>query len=893
VKRARLELSTRYDPKPVEEKWYEHWSSGGYFHAEPNGREPYCIVIPPPNVTSVLHMGHALNNTIQDVLIRWRRMQGCNSLWVPGVDHAGIATQNVVERELAGEGLTRHDLGRDEFVKRVFIWKEQYGGAIIDQLKKLGCSCDWERERFTMDEGLSRAVREAFVTLYERGLIYRGKYIINWCPRCGTALADDEVERDEHQGHLWYMKYPMENGEGHITVATTRPETMLGDVAVAVNPADDRYRNLIGKRVILPIINRPMPVIADHAVDKEFGTGALKITPAHDPVDFEIAQRHGLEPLCVMNPDATMNENAGKFTGSDRYECREMIVAELEKNGLLEKTEDYTLAIGHCYRCDTVIEPYLSDQWFVKMRPLAEKAIQASREGRLRFHPKRWERVYLAWLENVRDWCISRQIWWGHRIPIWYCDDCGELNVALTAPDRCAKCQSENLRQDEDVLDTWFSSALWPFSTLGWPDKTAGLEYYYPTSVLVTARDIICLWVARMVMMGLEMIGKVPFGDVYIHGTVLDQVGRRMSKSLGNGIDPLDMIGDFGTDAVRYSIMMLTAEGQDVKLWESRFEMGRNFANKLWNASRFCLTKLSEAPDEISTKPASSDNPAYEDRWILSRLNSVIQSYTNALEGFRFHEAALTMYDFTWHEFCDWYLEMAKPRIGESAEAGDRNTALSVLAKVLSDILLLLHPFTPFITEEVWQNLRKLLPEEELAESVMLGPWPRAEATLVSTEIETEMALLQDVVRGVRNIRSKMDIKEKTTLSALLSVPDEATRNDIEARSGLICRMANLDRLEVGVGIEKPDASALEVIGHMELFVPLEGIIDFAAERKRLERQLEKTQRQLQSLETQLANRDFLSRAPTDVVDSRKERKAELDIQLTKLRAGLEDIPSG
>jgi len=877
----------------VEKERYGHWSSRGYFHPEPDTREPYCIVIPPPNVTSVLHMGHALNNTLQDVLVRWRRMQGYNCLWVPGVDHAGIATQNVVERELSNEGLTRHDLGRDAFVERVFAWKEQYGGAITDQLKRLGCSCDWERERFTMDEGLSLAVREAFVTLYRRGLVYRGKYIINWCPRCGTALADDEVERDEQQGHLWYIRYPLESGDGHVTVATTRPETMLGDVAVAVSPSDPRYAELIGKRAVLPLMGRPIPVIADHAVDKEFGTGALKITPAHDPVDFEIAQRHELQPLCVMNPDGTMNENAGRFSGRDRYDCRQAVVAELLEQGLLEKIEDYPLTAGHCYRCDTVVEPYLSDQWFVRMRPLAEKAIRASREGRVRFHPERWERVYLTWLENVRDWCISRQIWWGHRIPIWYCGDCGHLNVSLSAPESCENCNSTDLTQDEDVLDTWFSSALWPFSTLGWPEKTPDLDFYYPTSVLVTARDIICLWVARMVMMGLEMMEEVPFSDVYIHGTVLDRAGRRMSKSLGNGIDPLDMIAEFGTDAVRYSLMMLTAEGQDVKLWESRFEMGRNFANKLWNASRFCLARVSQSPDKVSTRVPSADKLAYEDRWILSRLNSVIRSCTEALESFRFHEAATTMYEFTWHEFCDWYIEMVKPRIGESAEPSGRAAALSVLAKVLSEVLLLLHPFTPFVTEEVWQGLKKLLPEGELSESIMIAAWPRAQESRISAELEAEMAAVQDVVRGVRNIRNKMDIKERKALSALICTPDEATQADIESRSELIRRMANLDKLDVGIGIQKPEASALEVIARMQLFVPLKGVIDFETERKRLERRLQKGRQQRASLEKQLANPDFLANAPADVIASREERKAELETQLTELRQALRDMPSG
>ncbi len=892
MKKHESELPTRYDPKPVEEKWYRYWNDSGFFHTDPDGRESYCIVIPPPNVTAVLHMGQALNNTIQDILIRWNRMRGYNTLWVPGVDHAAIATQNVVERELAKEGLSRHDLGREEFVKRVLAWKDKYGSAIIDQLKKLGCSCDWQRERFTMDEGLSRAVREAFIKLYDRGLIYRGKYIINWCPRCETALSDDEVEREEHQGHLWYIRYPLQDADGAVTVATTRPETMLGDVAVAVHPDDERYTKLVGENVILPIMNRPIPLIADPAVEKEFGTGALKITPAHDPVDFEIAQRHNLDALQVMNTDGTMNENAGKHAGEDRFKCRELVVAELKEAGLLQKIEDYTLPIGQCYRCGTIIEPYLSDQWFVKTRPLAEKAIEASRGGRVRFHPARWERVYLSWLENVRDWCISRQIWFGHRIPIWYCQGCGEIIASSDTPSECQKCGSEDLEQDEDVLDTWFSSALWPFSTLGWPDDTPDLRYYYPTSTLVTDRGIIYLWVGRMVMMGLEMIGDIPFSDVYIHATVQDKAGRRMSKSLGTGIDPLDMIGVYGTDALRYSIMMLTSEGQDVKLWEERFEMGRNFANKLWNASRFSLSCLAEASSGISLKLSPEASLAYEDRWILSRLNSVIESYTRSLESYQFHRAAHTIYEFAWHEFCDWYLEMIKPRVAASGEDADRTLALSVLARVLSDILLLLHPFTPYITEEIWQRLRELLPNGELGESVMLGPWPESDAAFISQPIDSEMALLQEIVRGVRNIRNKMNITDRAPLRALVAAPDAGTKQLVLNRSQLLRQMAGLKELEVDTGLQKPKASAVEVIGQLDLFVPLEGIIDFKKERERLEHRRAKVRDQLQSLEKQLGSSGFLSKAPPDIVQSRRQRKADLESQLSKLNASLEDLPS-
>ncbi|MBM4044320.1 MAG: valine--tRNA ligase, partial [Planctomycetes bacterium] len=711
-------LASKYNPHDVEDRLYRFWEEGRFFHSEPDpSRKPYTIVIPPPNVTGALHMGHALNNALQDVLIRWRRMQGYNALWMPGTDHAGIATQNVVEKELAVEGKNREQLGREKFLERVWQWKEQYGSTITQQLRKLGSSCDWARERFTMDEGLSAAVREAFVRLYERGLIYKGKYIINWCPRCRTALADDEVEHEEHEGHLWHIHYPFKDAKlGHVTVATTRPETMLGDVAVAVDPKDSRYAHLVGKTLILPFLGREMPLIADAYVDAHFGTGCLKVTPAHDPNDFQMGQRHGLTPVCVMNEDATMNRNAGgEFIGMDRFECREALVEELRQKKLLAKIEPYRHAVGHCYRCHTVIEPYLSDQWFVKMKPLAEKAMRATQKGHVAFYPERWSRIYLSWLEQVRDWCISRQIWWGHRIPAWYCQRCKHVAVARETPTACAKCKSANLKQDDDVLDTWFSSALWPFSTMGWPQDTPELAYYYPTSTLVTDRGIIYFWVARMVMMGLEMMGDVPYAHVYINSTVLDKDGRKMSKSHPETcLDPLELIETYGADAVRFTLMLLTAEGQDVRLIAERdesgrnvsqkFEMGRNFANKLWNAARFALMNLCSAPVMASADlPAAST--AFEDRWILSRLNSVTERCTAALEKYQFNEAADTLYHFVWHEFCDWYLECIKPRLRETAEASDRAMAQAVLTRVLDSILRLLHPFTPYVTAEIWQHL--------------------------------------------------------------------------------------------------------------------------------------------------------------------------------------------
>jgi len=888
------DIAPRYDPKDVEDRLYAFWQKGGFFHSEPEaGRPMYSIVIPPPNVTGALHMGHALNNTIQDILIRWKRMQGLNALWMPGTDHAGIATQNVVEKEIAKKKLTRHDLGREKFVEEVWKWKDVYHKRISSQLTKLGSSLDWERERFTMDDGLSAAVREAFVMLYEDGLIYRGKYIINWCPRCHTALSDDELEYEDHEGHLWYIQYPFKDEPHlHVTVATTRPETMLGDTAVAVNPKDERFAELIGKTLVLPVVEREIPIIADDFVDPEFGTGAVKVTPAHDPNDFDIGRRHDLEQVVVMNPDGTMNENAGAdYDGMDRYECREALVQELKLKKLIEAVDPYQHSVGHCYRCHDVIEPYLSDQWFVKMRPLADKAMKATTDGRVTLHPERWTNVYMQWLENVRDWCISRQLWWGHRIPAWYCDDCGEITVARDDPTECASCKSKNIRQDEDVLDTWFSSDLWPFSTLGWPESTPELDYYYPTSVLVTDRGIIYLWVARMVMMGLYVMKDIPFSDVYIHGTILDEQGRKMSKSLGNGIDPIVMIEGgvdqgreypgYGADAVRFSLVSLTVEGQDVKLSPSKFEYGRNFANKIWNAARFVLLNMDALSGERPTAKA------VEDRWILSRLSRTVEKVTRSLDLYRFNEAADTLYHFAWHDFCDWYLEIVKPRLREEGDV--KAGAQAVLARVLDGVLRMLHPLMPFLTEEVWQHLKKKAGTLESGDvpSIMVAPWPEAVPNETDDDAEGAMALLQSIVRGVRNIRSKMNIQERLELTAVVSAPDEAVAAKLAEHADFVKQMAILSELEIGVGLEKPPSSAVEVVEGIQVFVPLEGVIDADAERARLQSRIEKAEAQLAAVDKKLGNENFVTKAPAEIVQRERDRRAELTAHVETLKKNL------
>lgn len=883
-----------YDAKNVEDRLYRFWLERNYFHAEVNPeRKPYTIVIPPPNVTDVLHMGHAYNNTFQDILIRFHRMQDKEALWLPGTDHAGIATQNVVERYLWREQKkTRHDLGREQFVELVWKWREERGEAIIGQLKKMGFSCDWQRQRFTMDDGMSRAVLEVFVRLYHKGLIYRGKYIINWCPRCQTALSDEEVEHESHLGALWYIKYPIKGSTSFITVATTRPETMLGDVAVAVHPKDRRYKDLIGQTATLPIVGREMPIIADETVDSEFGTGAVKVTPAHDPNDFVIGERHSLEPINVMNLDATMNENAGKYAGIDRLKARKHLVQDLTKNDFLDKKEEHTHALGHCYRCNTVIEPFLSEQWFVKIKPLAEPTLKGAKDGRIKFHPARWTKVFIHWMENVRDWCISRQIWWGHRIPVYYCQDCGEVMAAVDAPQACAQCNSPNLRQDPDVLDTWFSSQLWPFATLGWPEETRELKYFYPTDTLVTGPDIIFFWVARMIMMGLEFMGDMPFHDVYFNGIIRDAQGRKMSKSLGNGIDPLEMVDKYSADAVRFSLLMLSAEGQDINLSESDFEIGRNFSNKLWNAFRFLALNLDERDlengHEDFVQAAWSDQKLdLADRWILSRYQKTVRKVTRGLYQFKFHEAVSAIYNFFWKEYCDWYLELIKPRLyDKNPDDEGRRVTLAVAVMVMRRILQMLHPIIPFITEEIWQSIRT----QGDSESIMVSSWPTESRAFVDEQVEADMELIQNVIGAIRNIRGEMNIPRTKPADVILSSSNRDHLNLIKQHLPYLEQLANVEDVTFRTRGERPKKAASAVVNELDVFLPLEGLIDFNVERSRLEKEIDRLERQLEVLNTKLQSEEFLTKAPEQVIDREKKKKSDFELSLNKLKSNLESI---
>ena len=880
-----------FEPKKIEERWYKFWLEKGYFHANENSdKKSYCIVIPPPNITGALHIGHALNNTIQDILIRYKRMEGFNTLWMPGTDHAGIATQNVVERQLLAEGADRHKIGREEFVERVWKWKEKSGGDIIRQLKRLGASCDWERERFTMDEGLSKAVREVFVRLYDEGLIYKGDRLINWCPRCHTALSDLEVEHEEQKGHLYHIKYPVKNTSDFITIATTRPETMLGDTAVAVNPDDERYKNFTGKTVTLPIVNREIPVIADSYVDKNFGTGALKITPAHDPNDFEIGTRHNLLQVKVIAEDGTMNENAGKYKGLDRFKCRKALLSDLENEGFLIKVEDYVHSVGKCYRCKTIVEPNLSKQWFVKIKPLSEPALEAVKDGRIRIIPKGWENTYFEWMNNIKDWCISRQIWWGHRIPAWNCLDCGEITVSKTDVKECSKCKSKNIEQESDVLDTWFSSALWPFSTLGWPENTKELEAFYPTSVLVTSFDILFFWVARMIMMGLKFRGDIPFRDVYIHALVRDSEGQKMSKSKGNVIDPLIMMEKYGTDAFRFTLAAFAAQGRDIKLSEERIEGYRNFANKIWNAFRFAMMNLEDyisSQDIVGqgfslavSKPEGLPyNLQLSDRWIISRLQKAIADTRKGLTEYKFNESAGTIYQFFWHELCDWYIEIIKPRLAASAE--ERKTAQSVLLYVMENSLRLLHPFMPFITEELWQQL------PHSGESIMTAEYPVYNEALVNEDFEREMILIMEISRGIRNIRSEMNISLAKKLDVILRTGDEKKLQMIERQNLYISELSRLKNLSVTRNGKEPKMAATAVVEDIEIFVLLEGVIDIQEERNRLGRELEKINSDIATLNKRLSNRDFINRAPKDVVEKDREKYQSLTVIAEKIQQNL------
>lgn len=878
------ELPKVYKPAEVEKKWYAFWLKKNYFHARiDQDKKPYTIVIPPPNVTGSLHMGHALNNTIQDVLIRRQRMLGRVTLWLPGTDHAGIATQNVVEKQLAKEGLTRQDLGREKFIKRVWQWKEEYGSTIISQLKRLGCSCDWQRERFTMDEGYSKAIRRVFVDLYRDGLIYRGKRIINWCPRCLTALSDIEVEHVELEGKLWYVRYPLKDADGYLVIATTRPETMLGDTAVAVHPDDERYQKFIGRVAILPLIGRELPVIADAYVDPAFGTGALKITPAHDPNDFEIGERHHLPSVNVMTPDARINENGNEFIGMDRHDCRDAVVEALKEAGLIEKIETHIHSIGHCYRCHTMIEPYLSEQWFVSMQPLAKPAIDVVRERKVKFVPEKWSRVYLEWMENIKDWCISRQIWWGHQIPAWYCH-CGEIIVSMQTPEECPKCKGTQLRQDEDVLDTWFSSALWPFGTLGWPDETSDLKYFYPTSVLSTARDIIYLWVARMIMTGLRFCGDIPFHTVNIHPTVLNWEGRRMSKSLGTGVDPLDLIDNWGTDATRFGLMVQCTQMQDMKFSEEKLEMSRNFCNKIWNASRFILMNLKGFPEDF--EPLAKDF-TLEDRWILSRLTRLEETVNRELDNYDFGEAAKALYEFFWGDFCDWYIEMSKVRLYQDGDLRTGHMARYILIYVLDRYLRLLHPIMPFITEEIWQKLPLT------GESIVVAPYPQPESRWLDEATENRMRLLQDVITGIRTIRSEFKIPPSVKVEVLLKTADKAKEEVLCSSGEYIQNLAGVSALGVGADIIKPVQSAVAIEAGVEIFVSLAGLIDFAKEKERISRKLDEVKKALEQADRKLSNRDFLTKASPEVVEKEKIKLVSLQEKQEKLERELGQLTEG
>jgi len=923
-------LNKGYEPHDVEKRWYELWEKEKLFEAEAQSpRQSFSIVIPPPNVTGVLHMGHALNNTLQDILCRYRRLRGDNVLWMPGTDHAGIATQNVVEKALAKEGRTRHQLGRAEFVDEVWKWREKYGSAIIGQLKRMGASCDWKRERFTMDEGLSRAVRKVFVDLYNQGLIYRGNYIINWCPRCHTALADLEVEHEELEGNLYHIRYPfpdkvtegkatkpvegkvaepvenkvtepaegklVESADG-IVVATTRPETMLGDTAVAVNPDDERYKDTGPGEVILPLMNRKIPVIRDKYVDMSFGTGGLKVTPAHDPNDFEIGQRHHLPIIKVIGDDGIMTAEAGRFEGLDRLECRKAVVAELKKEGLLEKIKPYPHNVGHCYRCQTVIEPNLSKQWFVSAKPLAEKAMAAVRNGQTRIIPEIWNKTYFDWLENIRDWCISRQIWWGHQIPAWTCQRCEKLTVAENTPDRCPECGGNRLTQESDVLDTWFSSALWPFSTMGWPDETHLLKTFYPTSVLVTAFDILFFWVARMMMMGTQFMGEVPFREVYVHALVLDEDGRKMSKSVGNVIDPLTVIDTYGTDAFRFTLAAFAAQGRHIRMSEKRVEGYRHFINKLWNAARFALMNMdgSDFLCEIGGNPEHiRDTLSLPDRWILSRLNTVTETVAGALDTYRFNDAAAAAYKFVWHEFCDWYLEAIKPVLysdpvkPENDE--EKNSTRRVLWQVLRDTLILLHPFIPFVTEEIWHKLPGT--EGSVMKAVFPLDNPGSENLMVSDpDAESEMELVTEVITCIRNIRGEMNIPPSLPLDAVLQSEDEETGKTIRQHRNMIITLARLRSLSTNAPGERPESSATGIAGNATIFVPLKGIIDFAREIERLEKEIAKLSKELETASKKLSNEDFLAKAPEEVIQKAREKQELLFDKKQKLGSNLDKI---
>lgn len=871
------ELAKQYDPAEVEDRTYQFWLDRKYFHAAVNpDKKPYTIVIPPPNITGQLHMGHALDETLQDILIRWRRMQGYEALWLPGTDHASIATEAKIVEQMRKEGLTKEGIGREAFLERAWDWKKQYGGRIVSQLKKLGSSCDWDRERFTMDEGCSAAVKHVFVKLYNKGLIYRGERMVNWCPHCLTTISDAEVEYEEQAGHFWHLKYPFKDGSGYLELATTRPETLLGDTAVAVNPADERYKDLVGKTVILPIVHREIPVIADDYVDMEFGTGVVKITPAHDPNDFEVGRRHNLEIIDVMTPDAHIKDGWGRYSGMDRYEARKAIVADLEAEGALLRTEDYSHNVGTCYRCGTSIEPRVSMQWFVKMEPLAGPAIDAVRNGDIRLIPERMNKTYYNWMENIRDWCISRQLWWGHRIPAWYCDDCGELMVSETEVHACTKCGSTHIHQDPDTLDTWFSSALWPFSTLGYPEETPELKYFYPTDTLVTGYDIIFFWVARMIFSGLEHMGEVPFKNVLFHGLVRDAQGRKMSKSLGNGIDPLLVIDEYGADALRFTLATGNTPGNDMRFSEDKVKASRNFANKLWNAARFVLMYLGQ---DAAVQPLPQEL-ALEDKWILSKYNTLVRQVTDNLEKFELGIAVSNLYDFIWDVFCDWYIEIAKIRL-QSDDEKAASCAKAVLVHVLTGILKLLHPFMPFITEEIYQAL----PHDTA--SIMVSSWPQYDEKLVFAQEEAEMEMIMDAIRAIRNRRAEMNVPPSK--KALVQI--ETAKADVFTRGiPFFKRLAYAANVEIGETLNPDEKSVTAVTNDAKIFIPLGDLVDLEAEKKRLDKEMAAASEKLERLEKKLANAGFVQKAPEKVVEQTKKEADTVREKIEMLRHSIENL---
>ena len=872
-----------YDPASFERKWYAYWEENKLFHDEADeSREPYSVVIPPPNVTGQLHMGHALDNTLQDILVRYQRMRGKNVVWVPGCDHAGIATQAKVEESLRAEGTTRFELGREKFLERVWDWKQQYGDRIMYQLRMLGASCDWERERFTMDEGCSRAVREVFVSLYEQGLIYQGTRITNWCPHCTTAISDIEVDHETEEGNLWHLRYPIEGTDDYVEIATTRPETMFGDTGVAVHPDDERYKDLVGKTLILPVVKRRIPLFADAYVDPAFGTGAVKVTPAHDPNDFEMGQRHNLEQVVVINADGTMGEGAGKYAGLDRYACRKALVKELEEIGALVRTEKHEHAVGHCSRCKTTIEPLVSKQWFVRMEDLAKPAAQAVKDGRIRFVPERFTKIYENWLENIRDWCISRQLWWGHRIPAWHCADCGETSVSREDITSCTHCGSTHIHQDEDVLDTWFSSALWPFETMGWPEQTADLRHFYPTATLVTGYDIIFFWVARMVMMGLRFGGDVPFRDVFIHGLVRDSEGRKMSKSLGNGIDPVEVIEKYGADTLRFMLITGNTPGNDMRFYWERVEAARNFANKIWNASRYMLMNLEGSDD--SFVPEESDY-TLADRWILTRSAETVRAVTANLENYELGEAGRAIYEFLWSEFCDWYIELTKARLYDTENVRAKNTALYVLRTVLERTMRLLHPFMPFLTEEIWQKL------PHAGESIMRAPWPEVDEHDIDTKAEAAMTAIMEVIKVTRNLRAELGTPPGKKSALILRVRDTALADTFAAYEGYFHALASASEVSfLTADAPDPENVVTGALAGAAVYLPLAGLIDVEKETARLTKERDNLDKEIKRLTGKLSNEGFTSKAPAAVVEAEREKLAGYEEKAALIRTRLSDL---